>query len=104
MDMTLTDLALQYGPIAAIAIYAGSLALQKFFAGREGMAESGARVDVIDMLSARVKALEESQQAAQRAFDEERVRRMKAEDDVALLKYRVSSLETQLRDLGHEPR
>lgn len=104
MDVSVTDLILKFGPIAALAIYAASIAVTKFFAGREGVIESSARVDVIDMLTARVRALEESQTASQRQFEEERRRRMKAEDDVATLSRRVSTLEAQLRDLGHEPR
>lgn len=101
--LTLTDLALRYGPLSAIAIYVAGMAVTKFFAGREGMTESAARVDVIDMLTARVRALEESQLAAQRLFDDERVRRMAAEDDVARLKHRVGLLEMLLRSHGHEP-
>lgn len=104
MDVSVTDLALQYGPIVALVIYAASIAITKFFAGREGMSESGARVDVIEMLTARVRALEESQTLYQRQFEEERKKRMQAEDAVALLNRRVSTLEAQLRELGHEPR
>ncbi len=104
MDISVTELALRYGPVAAIAIYAASLAVSKFFASREGFVESGARVDVIEMLTQRVKNLEESQVSYQRQFEEERRSRMKAEDDVAVLTRRVSTLEAQLRGLGHEPR
>jgi hypothetical protein len=104
VDVSVTELALKYGPIAALAIYAASIAITKFFSGREGVTESSARVDVIDMLTARVRMLEESQTTYQRQFEEERQSRMRAEDNVATLTRRVSTLEAQLRDLGHEPR
>lgn len=102
--ISITDLVVKFGPLAALVIYAASIAITKFFASREGVIESSARVDVIDMLTARVKALEESQTSYQRQFEEERRARMKAEDNVATLTRRVSMLESQLRDLGHEPR
>lgn len=100
----MTNLALQFGPLAALAIYAASIAINKFFAGREGFTESSARVDVIDMLMARVRLLEESQTRYQKMFEEERAKRIEAEDNVATLTRRVSLLESQIRGLGHEPR
>lgn len=102
--MDVTQLALTYGPMAALLFYAASVAITKFFAQREGFAESSARVDVITMLTERVRQLEESQVRYQKAFEEERAKRMAAEDNVATLTLRVALLESQIRGLGHEPR
>lgn len=103
MDLSLADLALKYGPATALIIYAASLAVTKFFGAREGVTESGARVDVIDMLTARVRLLEEGQNTYQRQLEDEREKRRAAEDAVATLTRRVSSLEAQLHALGVKP-
>lgn len=93
----------KYGIMSGAAAYIGSLALKRWAATKEETTSSGARVDVIDLLANRVKALEDSVKTAQGAFDTERQLRLDAQAKVASLLIRVGILESQVRALGHDP-
>ena len=106
MDASLYDLIAK-GGIGAVCIYLLSLAAPKFFdsilAARGGVAESGARIDIIEQLTAQVARLSQSVQDLEKKHDDERALRLAAENKVSVLTQRVGLLEAQIRQLGHQP-
>lgn len=107
---SLLDSIKQYGIVTGLGIFAASFLIPKLFAARGEVAEAGtraaeagARMDVVELLSARVAKLEQAQEEAWSAFEAERVKRMAAEDRVATLARRVAALEDQIKQLGHTP-
>jgi phage shock protein A len=98
------DLAIKYGFSLVVALFVASKAISAMFrakpeiaAANHEAAQINARTDTIEMLLQRVGRLEEE-------FEEERSKRVEAEDLVDKLTRRVASLEHQIRQLGHEPR
>lgn len=104
MDDQFGVLVAKYGILAGAAAYVASLAIKKWANTKESTSESGARINVVDLLSTRVTALEAAVTNAQHSFDVERAARIEAESKVALLLIRVRALEAQIKTLGHEPR
>lgn len=100
---SLLDSIKQYGLVTGLGIFAASFLIPKLFTARGEAAEAGARMDVVELLSARVAKLEQAQEEAWSAFEAERVKRMAAEDRVATLARRVAALEDQIKQLGHTP-
>ena len=103
MDSGFVEIIAKYGLLPGAVLYLASLIIPKALEARTGVAAATARTDVIDMLTDRVAKLEKGQEEAWAAHEEERKRRIAAEDEVAVLKRRVASLEDQLRALGHPP-
>lgn len=104
MNDELGLLVAKYGILTGAAAYIASLAVKKWANTKEVTSESGARTNVVDLLSTRVTALEAAVTNAQHSFDIERAARIEAEAKVATLQIRVSSLEAQVRTLGYEPK
>ena len=120
MDTSLYELIAK-GGVGALGVYLLSIAFPKlvdsFAAARGSVAESGARVDIIEQLSAQVLRLNQSvldleskHKAARADFEAERDRRIEAEDLVDKLQRnvdaataRIDRLEKQIKDLGHTP-
>ncbi|MGN6518760.1 MAG: hypothetical protein ACTHK2_04965 [Dokdonella sp.] len=104
MEQGFTDLIGKYGIGAAVIIYGASKLIPGLFAARADAAGESARTDIIETLSARLKAVEDDIEAYRRKLEEERSLRVAAQDEVAALKRRVASLESQIRALGQEPK
>lgn len=104
MDAGFAELIGKYGIFSAVALYALSKLIPNLLAVRTEAAGESARTDIIETLSARVKAVEDEIETYRRKFEDERTARLAAQDEVAQLKRRVASLEAQIRDLGGEPR
>jgi len=104
MEQGFVELIGKYGLVSAVVIYGASKLIPNLFAARADAAGESARTDIIEMLSARLKAVEDDIETYRRKLDEERTLRVAAQDEVAALKRRVASLESQLRALGQEPK
>ena len=113
MDTTLYELIAK-GGIGALCVYLLSIAFPKIVesitTARGSIAESGARVDTIEMQQAQINRLNQAFQdidaklrTAREEFEAERNRRIAAESTIALLTSRVGQLEKQIKDLGHTP-
>lgn len=102
-DIDLGTLIAKLGLGAGGIAWAVSLAIKKWSETRTGVAAEGAKTDVIDMLAARVTALESAVDKARKEFDTERGLRLEAEGKVAALLRRVAALEEKIRELGHDP-
>ena len=96
MESTVVELITKYGLFSGVAIWAASFILPRLFKARGEIAETTARTDIIELLNARVARLENE-------FEDERDKRIEAEDLVDKLMRRIDKLEAQIRALGHEP-
>lgn len=104
MDTDFLTAVAKFGVLPAIALYGLSVFIPRAFSARTDVAEETARSTLIAGLSTRIDALEKAQAEHMQAFDAERQRRLDAESKVAALTARVAQLETQLRNLGHDPK
>lgn len=103
-DITLGMKALGYFGLSGFGIWFLSKIIPQFTAARTEAVADGAQSTLITGLISRIDALEKAQSDAMKEFDEERKRRLDAESQVAALTTRISRLEQQLRDLGHDPK
>lgn len=110
MDGAFLELVGKYGILTTIGLFVASKTVTALFRDRTAIADANAqtasinaRIDIIEMLSKRVTWLEEAQLRADAALEEERTKRVEAEDLVDRLTRRVSALEAQIRGLGHVP-
>jgi prefoldin subunit 5 len=115
--MAFADLVTKYGIVFAVGIYALSFIVPRMFKARTEVADANlqtahitARTDIIEILQARMNALETEQNNLRWALDTERDKRLEAEDMVdalarenEYLKRRVEDLEKRLRAMGQEP-
>lgn len=104
MEQGFAELIGKYGIASAVVIYGVSKLIPNLFAARADAAGESARTDIIETLSARLKAVEDDIESYRRKLEEERTQRVAAQDEVASLKRRVASLEAQIRALGQEPK
>lgn len=102
-NLDLGALVAKFGLVAGGLAWIASLAVKKWSEMRTNVATEGAKTDVIDMLAARVSALESAVDKARKEFDAERNLRLEAESRVSALLRRVAALEEKIRDLGHDP-
>lgn len=77
--------------------------VQSWFSTQLGAADAVARTDIIETMNAQIARLTESMRALEARNEDERKRRIAAEDQVATLTRRVATLEDQIRQLGHTP-
>lgn len=101
------ELIVKFGVAPGIVLFSLSKMIPQIIeswnGARVGTAETGARVDTIDLLTKRVTDLEAGQDALRAKLEEERDKRVEAEDLVDKLQRRVSALEAQIRALGATP-
>lgn len=88
--------AAKYGLLAGAAVYALSILVKRWLNTKEDTSSVEARINVIDMLSARNRLLEEEIKEIQKGFDLERQLRLGAEEKAARLSIQVALLEAQL--------
>ncbi|MBR0346045.1 MAG: hypothetical protein IJI03_12385 [Rudaea sp.] len=95
------------GAIAIAGLWGLSKALpqivQSWFSTRLTAADSVARTDIIEQMNAQITRLSDSVRALEAKNEDERQKRILAEDKVATLSRRMTLLEDQIRALGAIP-
>jgi hypothetical protein len=102
-NLDVTHLVGWFGVLPAVLLVGLSKILPMLTGARSDIAESGARVGMLDQLQARLARVEDQQKATQNDLDAERTARRAAEDKVSKLYRRVTDLEAQIRGLGGTP-
>jgi len=96
-----------YGTLVLVALFGLSKVLpqivQSWFSTQLGAADTTARTDIIETMAAQLARLDAAVKALEAKNEDERQRRIAAEDRVATLTRRVATLEDQIRQLGHVP-
>ena len=102
-NLDVTHLVGWFGVLPAVLLIGLSKILPMLTGARSDVAESNARVGMLDQLQARLAKLESQTNDLQNALDTERAARRGAEDKVSKLSRRVADLEGQIRGLGGTP-